>query len=189
MSVDDPATTHRQAVRRFTSGVAVLSIRHRELLHGTTVSSLTAVSRQPLLVAACLSQRSSFTDLAVAGGRFTVNVLAAHQATVAGWFADPDRPLGAAQFDCVRWRPDPITGAPIIDGSLASFSCSLVDRIPAGDHFLLLAEVTAGTAGEGSPLLHFSGRLHDGALRGLPRGTGHPSGPAVLAASAPPTRS
>ncbi|SCF38318.1 flavin reductase family protein [Micromonospora mirobrigensis] len=185
MSTDDPAPSHRRAVRQIASGVAVLTVRHGQAVHGTTVSSLTAVSREPLLVAACLHRRSSFTDLALAARRFSVNVLGSAQALVAGWFADPDRPAGAAQFDCVRWRPDPAGGGPLIDGSLASFSCALVDCVTAGDHRILLAEVTAGAAGEGSPLLHFSGRLHDGVLRGLPRGSGHPAVPATAMAGAP----
>jgi flavin reductase (DIM6/NTAB) family NADH-FMN oxidoreductase RutF len=169
--------------------VAVLTIRHSDVVHGTTVSSLTAVSREPLLIAVCLRRRSSFTDLARAGRQFAVNVLGAHQALLAGWFADPGRPAGTAQFDCVRWQPDPVNGAPLIDGSLARFSCSLVNCIPAGDHHLLLAEVTDGATGDGSPLLHFSGQLHDGALRGLPRGSGHPTPPAAAMAGGPhPTR-
>ena len=41
---------------------------------------------------------------------------------------------------------------------------------------------------EGSPLLHFAGRLHDGALHGLTRGSAS-STPAALAVGARPTRS
>jgi flavin reductase (DIM6/NTAB) family NADH-FMN oxidoreductase RutF len=181
MSADDPAAPHRQAVRRFSSGVAVLSVRHGATVHGTTVSSLTAVSRRPLLIAACLNRQSSLNDLVTASGQFAVNVLGAQQALLARWFADPDRPAGVAQFDHVRWRPDPASGAPLIDGSLATFSCVLVDQIPAGDHLILLAEVTSGAAGEGTPLLHFAGQLHDGTLRNLPRQGGHPAAPALVA--------
>lgn len=169
MRTDDPAVPVRQAVRRFSSGVAVLTVRHGDVRHGTTISSLTAVSRQPLLVAVCLARGSGFVDLAVASGSFTVNVLGAHQADLAAWFADPGRPAGTAQFDHLRWQPDPATGAPLLDNVLAGFSCTLLHRIPAGDHYLLLAEVTAGRSAEGNPLLHFAGRLHDGELRGLPR--------------------
>jgi flavin reductase len=142
-----------------------------------------------LLVAACLNRSSQFTDLAMAERQFAVNVLDTEQEPVARWFANLDRPAGEAQFDRVQWRPDPESGAPLIAGSLARFSCSLIDLIAAGDHHILLAEVTAGaTTEEGSPLLHFAGRLHDGALHGLTRGSAS-STPAALAVGARPTRS
>jgi flavin reductase (DIM6/NTAB) family NADH-FMN oxidoreductase RutF len=161
---------YRQAVRRIVSGVSVLTVRHGDLVHGTTVSSLTAVSRQPLLVAVCLTPGSTFTGLVTAAGRFTVNVLGDWQATVAGWFADPGRPAGAAQFDYLPHRVDPQTGAPRLEGALATFACALRRRIPAGDHDLLLCEVVGGSAaGAGRPLLHFCGAMHDGVLQAVPR--------------------
>ncbi|SCF49715.1 NADH-FMN oxidoreductase RutF, flavin reductase (DIM6/NTAB) family [Micromonospora matsumotoense] len=183
MSAEDRTVGYRRAVRRIVSGVSVLTVRHGDTLHGTTVSSLSAVSRQPLLVAVCLGRWSTFTGLASAAGRFTVNVLAEHQAGVAAWFADPGRPSGAAQFDHLTWQPDPVTDAPRLDGALASFSCDLHRRIPAGDHDLLLGEVTGGSAGEGNPLLHFSGQMHEGVLHPVTRGSGRATASALAVRS------
>jgi flavin reductase (DIM6/NTAB) family NADH-FMN oxidoreductase RutF len=171
---------YRQAVRRIASGVSVLTVRHGDTVHGTTVSSLTAVSRQPLMVAVCLRHWSTFAGLVAAAGRFTVNVLGDRQAPVADWFAAPGRPAGAAQFDLLPHRTDPETGAPRLEGALATFACTVHRRIPAGDHDLLLCEVVGGSAtGEGRPLLHFSGAMHDGVLRAVPRES---RTPAALAA-------
>jgi flavin reductase len=151
----------RWAVRQFASGVAVLTVGHGDQVHGTTVSALTAVSRQPLLIGACLRRDSAFGRLVNTRRGFAVNVLGTGQALLASWFANPDRPPGAAQFDDVDWEPDPATGAPLIRGSLARLGCRLFSCYPAGDHRLLLAEVVSGSVAEGAPLLSFAGRVHD----------------------------
>ncbi len=166
----------RQAVRRLTTGVAVLTVWHGDLVHGTTVSSVAAVSREPLLVGVCLRERSGITRAIGQARRFAVNVLSTRQAALAGWFADPGRPHGLAQFDHLEWEPDAFSGAPWIRGSLASLGCHLTATVPAGDHNVLLGEVVTARNEEGGPLLHYAGRLHDGTLRTLPREATHSPG-------------
>jgi len=168
-----------QAVRRFTTGVGVLTVWHGDVVGGTTVSSVTAISRDPLLVGVCLCQSSSLTAVLRDARRFALNVLSARQSALAGWFADPARPRGLAQFDQLEWEPDAFSGAPWISGSLASIGCHLTATVPAGDHILLMGEVVTARTGEGAPLLHFTGRLHDGMLRILPRELTHPPVPAA----------
>src|ERR1044071_9065207 len=131
----------RQAVRRLATGVAVVTVWHGDVVHGTTVSSVAAVSREPLPLGVCLREESSTTRVIAAAGRFAVNVLSTRQSALAGWFAAPGRPYGLAQFDHVEWEPDPFSGAPWIRGSLASLGCHLTARVPAGDHDLLLGKV------------------------------------------------
>ncbi|GLZ39227.1 flavin reductase family protein [Actinokineospora sp. NBRC 105648] len=171
-------TSSRVALRKLASGVAVLTFRDGDRAHAATVSSVTAVSRDPLLLGTCLRVGSVFADLVrEPGARFAVNILGAHQAAFASWFADPRRPRGLAQFDCVDWTPDPYSGAPLIAGSLAGLGCGLRSHTPAGDHHLLVAEVFAGVPGEGAPLLSYAGQLHDGTLRSLPERQAHPGSP------------
>jgi flavin reductase (DIM6/NTAB) family NADH-FMN oxidoreductase RutF len=174
-----PNEARHQAVRRFTTGVGVLTVWHGNVVQGTTVSSVTAISRDPLLIGVCLRAGSGITRVLCEARRFAVNVLSTRQSSLAGWFADPARPRGLAQFDHLEWEPDAFSGAPWISGSLASIGCQLTDTIPAGDHNLLLGEVITARTGEGAPLLHFTGRLHDGMLRILPREATHPPVPAA----------
>src|SRR5689334_18205603 len=170
------AVRNRFALRRLASGVAVLTFLDGGRAHATTVSSVTAVSREPLLVGLCLGRGSLFARLvATTGQRFAVNILGAVQAELASWFADPNRPKGIAQFDCVEWTPDRFSGAPLIAGSLAGLGCRLTDTFVAGDHRVLLAEVVTGQAGSGAPLLSFAGQLHGGELRSLPGRPAHPA--------------
>lgn len=175
MITEESATRNRVALRKLASGVAVLTYRDGDRAHAATVSSVSAVSRDPLLLATCLRRGSVFAELVRGvGSRFAVNILDARQAAMASWFADPDRPRGLAQFACVDWSPDPFSGAPLIEGSLAALGCQIRSSLPAGDHYLLVAEVFTGVPGEGAPLLSYAGQLHDGTLRSLPERQAHP---------------
>ena len=159
---------HRRAVRQLASGVAVLTVSNGPEVHGSTVSAVGAVSQEPLLIGAYLRQNSSFLRRVRDRRWFCVNVLTTEQIPLARWFANPERPQGTAQFDGIGWRPDPSGGAPLLDGCLSYLTCRLTGCLPVGDHFLLLADVAAGQAGEGSPLLSFAGALYEGEL--IPKG-------------------
>jgi flavin reductase (DIM6/NTAB) family NADH-FMN oxidoreductase RutF len=174
MTATDLNVVLRQAVRRLATGVAVLTVWHGDVAHGTTVSSVAAVSREPLLIGACLRTESSLVGAIAEARCFAVNVLSTRQSALAGWFADPGRPRGLAQFDRLEWEPDAFSGAPWIGGSLASLGCHLTATVPAGDHNVLLGDVVTARTGTGTPLLHYSGQLHDGILRALPREATHP---------------
>ncbi|MEU6312356.1 flavin reductase family protein [Streptomyces sp. NPDC047014] len=156
----DPAAA-RGALRRLTSAVTVLTVDGGPgTRHGTTASSVVAVSREPLIIGVSLRPASVFTRLVLRAGTFSVNVLSAGQSALAKRFADPERPSGDAQFAGIAWARDPLSGAPLLHGSLAHMSCRVLERRRVGDHDLLLAEVTGGAPAREAPLLGFAGHLH-----------------------------
>lgn len=158
----------RRALRRMAVPVSVLTVSHEGRPHGTTVSTVTTCSHEPLLLGASLRGGSSFAALAAAAGRFVVNVLNASQADLARWFADRARPLGRPQFAGLSWRDDPYSGAPLLEGTLATYSCQVFGRPAFGDHELLLGRVTHVSVGEGDPLLSYTGGLFAGLLHPAP---------------------
>lgn len=163
----------RRALRRIASGVTVLTLDRDGLWHGVTVSAVLPISRNPLVVGACLRTSSAFTAMVADQPYFSINVLGADQAPVAARFADPARGLGDAQFAGLRWTVDQHTGAPLIGDCVAHLSCLVNDCLPVGDHELIIAEVIGGAAHAGSPLLTFAGRLQPefAARPGLSRAT------------------
>jgi flavin reductase (DIM6/NTAB) family NADH-FMN oxidoreductase RutF len=131
---------------------------------GATISSFSLVSAEPPLVLLSLISGSypaelfSRPDEPVA--RFAVTLLSAGQRMLAGRFAASGRPGARLMLDDVPHRRGPGSGALIVEGGLAALECSAQRLITAGDHLLVLAEVTGVmyVAGSGEPLIRFRGR-------------------------------
>ena len=157
----------RQALRRLSSGVTVLTVNLDGVRHGTTASAVLALSRDPLILGVCLRPTSTFATMVRRTGKFSVNVLGTGQSRTARSFADPERPLGNAQFAGHTWTTDPLSGAPLLIGSLSHMSCRVLGWHQVGDHDLLLAAVTGGAHTTDAPLLSHAGRMHDAALTPL----------------------
>ena len=127
---------------------------------GLTIGSFTSVSLDPPLVG-FLPQIDSDRWAAIqATGNFAVNELAADQGELCWQFA---RSSVEFPFEGVSWRPSPITGSPLIDGSVAWIDCSIEGVIDAGDHHFVLGRVLdlqhTETVADPDPLLFYRGKL------------------------------
>jgi flavin reductase (DIM6/NTAB) family NADH-FMN oxidoreductase RutF len=152
-----------RTVRKFATGVSVVTAGRGATSCGATVSAFTFVSRRPPLISLCLDRSGGILGQLAHHHHFAVNVLGGDQAALARHFADPLRPRGPAQFRDVAWRPGLGRDLPLLDGALCWLGCRFVRRVAAGDHEILLARVTgaeepAAEPGHG-PLLYFAGRL------------------------------
>ncbi|MBH5338407.1 flavin reductase family protein [Streptomyces pactum] len=149
----------RQAMGRFLTGVTVVTAYGPEGPYGTTVSSLASVSLDPPMLLICLGHRSRTARVIGERGLFTVNVLGRDQSALAARFAAPDRPRGHAGFAAVPHRLGP-AGTPVLDGTLAHLDCRVTQRVVAGDHTVVIGEVTGtGCADGAGPLAHHRGKL------------------------------
>ncbi|MFK8029693.1 MAG: flavin reductase family protein [Gammaproteobacteria bacterium] len=129
----------RKAFGTFMTGVTVVTAFSQEgSAVGFTANSFTTVSLEPPLVLVCPSKSLSSFDAFNQCKTFTVNILAEDQKDIANVFARPveDR------FSQVEWHTDSV-GCPLFTGVTASFSCSVHDRVEAGDHLLLIGQVEA----------------------------------------------
>ena len=141
MTVADAADTAllRRAFGLFATGVTVVTVGG-PTPHGMIANSFTSVSLRPPLILVCID-REAIMHRRICLGFFGVSVLAAHQESVARHFADPWRPLGAAQFDGVACEPGRLTGAPLISGALAHFECELWRTCDGGDHTIVIGHL------------------------------------------------
>ncbi|MFI6055681.1 flavin reductase family protein [Streptomyces violascens] len=170
---DEAAQLLRGVSRLLPTGVAVLTAAHQDLVHGATVSTASVLSQRPLRLGVSLRSGSLMTRIIRQSGWFAVNVLSSRQALLADWFANPQRPSGAGQFDLIRSRTDEDTGIPLLQDALAHFVCRLSDQLPLGSSDdLLVAEIDRAGAGAGRPLINFSGELHDVEFHGVRRRQG-----------------
>jgi 3-hydroxy-9,10-secoandrosta-1,3,5(10)-triene-9,17-dione monooxygenase reductase component len=155
-STEVSASEFRQAMGHFATGVTVVtSIDDDGEPVGTTASAVTSLSLDPPLVLVCFDRTSLTLQAIRAHGAFVVNVLAAPQERLSANFAR--RGLAAA-WDGVRHRPGP-TGSPRIEGALAALECTVENRLPGGDHEIVIGRVRGVETGDESaaPLLYFRG--------------------------------
>jgi 4-nitrophenol 2-monooxygenase / 4-nitrocatechol 4-monooxygenase, reductase component len=139
----------------FATGVTVVTVTGKNGEHrGFTASAVSSLSLEPRMLLVCLNERSSSLEIIKESGVFAVNILSSTQQDVAQQFAT----RAGDRFKGVRWKPGPVTGAPIISGSLAYAECRLVDTCKGGDHVIIMGEIVAADAHEAEPLLYFRGR-------------------------------
>lgn len=153
-SGSDPRTL-RDALGCFGTGVTIVTtLDSSGDPVGLTANSFTSVSLDPPLLLVCLAKSAGSLPAFEAAATFAVNVLHIGQQVVSGRFAS----RGEDRFTATDWeRWD--TGAPIIQGSLASFECRKHDWIDAGDHVILLGRVErVRFEPRRDPLLYFRGR-------------------------------
>jgi len=127
----------RAAMGHFATGVTVVTASGRDR-HGSTVNAITSVSLDPPLLLVCLRSDSHTLAALLESGRFGVNVLHETQQAIARRFA-----RRGASWDGVGRHEGPLTGAPLIDGALATFECAVHDVADGGDHQIVIGRVLA----------------------------------------------
>jgi len=131
---------------------------------GATVSAFCPVSADPPLVLVSLQSGSYLAEVFgredSPAAAFAVVLLAAGQRMLSGRFAAAGRPGARLMLGDVPHRRGPVSGALIVEGGLAALECSAEQRIPAGDHLLVIARVTdiPYVTESGEPLVRFRRR-------------------------------
>lgn len=118
---------------------------------GLTVNSFASVSINPLMVLWCIDKRSSALNAFLNGDKYAVHTLTVDQAEACWTFAGKEKD----RFSKVTWGTSP-NGLPIINDSLGVFECKTVNKIDAGDHYILLGEVIDLSFTEGNPLIYYN---------------------------------
>lgn len=154
----------RRIMGRFATGVCVVSLLQGDDSVGAmTINSFVSVSLDPMLISWSLQNSAShFADFAGAQD-FTISILAEDQELLARRYA--------ARGDVAKIAEDFAflpSGLPVIAGALAYVECTRWALHPAGDHTLILGEVTGFAGDEGAPhseasnpppLLFFGGKF------------------------------
>jgi flavin reductase (DIM6/NTAB) family NADH-FMN oxidoreductase RutF len=151
MPVDNAA--FRQALGRLAGGVTVVTTRLPDgSLAGITVTAFSSLSLQPPLVLVCIDRRAYLHDRLTLNSPLAVNLLAHDQERLSRLFASQER----HPFEQAPHRLG-ATGAPLLEGTLASIEGHVVERLPGGDHTIVVVQVEETAVAEGVPLLYFRG--------------------------------
>ena len=143
----------RQAMRAWTTGVAIVTSIHEGQQYGMTVNSFTSISLEPPLISVTLKQLTHTHDLVVKSGMFAVTILAAEQQELSMRFAGK-LPNITDRFDGVQTERL-FSDIPVFKNGLAFFHCRVVNSMPVGENTLFVAEVIAAQGeGAGDPLVY-----------------------------------
>ena len=132
--------TFRLVMGHFATGISVVTTFDGDRPAGITVNALSSVSLDPALVMVALDRRRFITPMVRAAGRYAVNILSEGQQALSDCFAHAPVSPGREEFCGAAWTPGP-TGLPLIDGSIATLECTVVETFSAGDHDLFIGRV------------------------------------------------
>ena len=148
----------KKVLAKRVSGVAIVTARAGDTVHGMTVSAFTEVSLQPPLVLVCAEKISHTHPVIARGGVFALNLLARDQAALSDRFASKQDE--ARRFEGLDYETG-VTGAPLLKGTLATLDCRVRAAHEAGDHVIYVGEVVDLRRSEREPLVYWVGAYRD----------------------------
>lgn len=151
VSADD----FKQAMQLWASGVTVVTTHSEKFgIQGMTVTAFSSVSVNPPQILVCINE-SADTGAGIQESQcFAVNVLSSAQQDASNQFAG-----GSSQeqrFENAAWTTG-VTGSPILDNSVMSLECNVIEKIRAGTHWIIIGEVQNCVCRPGEPLLYYRG--------------------------------
>jgi flavin reductase (DIM6/NTAB) family NADH-FMN oxidoreductase RutF len=148
------AAAFRDAMAQVASAVHIVTTAGASGRAGLTATAIASVSDSPPTVLACIEAGSRTLAAIRANGVFCINTLPGGDLDLAEIFASRRGIDGEARFASQRWGTL-ASGAPVLDGAVASFDCRLVAVHEAASHRILIGEVMALSAGrQGSGLIY-----------------------------------
>ena len=151
VSADD----FKKAMQMWASGVTVVTTHSEKFgLQGMTVTAFSSVSINPPQILVCINESADTGEGIQENKHFAVNVLSSAQQNVSNQFAG-----GSSQeqrFENTAWTMGK-TGVPILNESIMSLECKVVEKAHAGTHWVIIAEIQNCVCRSGEPLLYYKG--------------------------------
>lgn len=148
----------KECLRRWTSGVTIVTSCLGDEIHGMTVSAFSSVSADPPLVLVCANRKSKTHGMIAESRVFNVHVLAEGQGDLSNRFASSK--LEGSRFDTIDYRIGAL-GAPVISGVLAALECRLVSMHEEGSHTIYIGHVEHAEIADAAPLVYYQGAYRE----------------------------
>jgi flavin reductase (DIM6/NTAB) family NADH-FMN oxidoreductase RutF len=136
VSADD----FRNAMRRLTGGVSVITAGRGRDISGMTVTSVASLSVEPAALIVSVNRDASSWPLIRRYGFFGVNILNADQIGIAERFAGKDELKGAERFAGADWFTR-ASGVPLLAGALAAIDCAVEEVVERHSHAIVIGRV------------------------------------------------
>ena len=144
----------KNALKLWASGVTIVTSKSDKFgLKGMTATSFSSVSMEPPQILVCINQSADTGEAVLESQSFVVNILKSSQQEISNQFAG-----GSSQeerFSNVVWHEGKM-GDPVLDDTLVSLECKVVDQVLAGTHWVVIGEVMNVDCRKGDPLLYYN---------------------------------
>lgn len=154
---DLDAASFRSLMSGWITGVAVITTVHEGRRFGIVCNSLTSVSLDPILVSWCIDRGAGSFPHWVGTSEWAVHVLRSDQEDLVHRFLAKgvDRFLGLEVIESE-------SGLPLLAGVASLFIARTTARHEAGDHVILVGEVTSYEDHIATPLTFIRGKFRPG---------------------------
>ncbi|MCB8880231.1 flavin reductase [Acidisoma cellulosilytica] len=150
----DSARMFRNALGSFATGVTVITARAADGADvGVTANSFNSVSLDPPMILWSIGKNSSSLAAFMQAENFVVHILATDQEALSGRFAKSGTDKFAG-IEVERGQGD----VPMLKGCAARFQCRTAFRHEAGDHYIIVGEVSDFDHDDHAPLAFHGGR-------------------------------
>ena len=128
----------KSVMRKFPTGVAIITINNNNNYFGKTVNSFASVSLNPPLVLFSLEKQSSSLKDYTKSSFFGINILARKQKKLSIFFSKLKPNWGDTKFFLSK------NNIPLIEGSVANLNCKNTKTISQGDHIIFICKILEG---------------------------------------------
>jgi flavin reductase (DIM6/NTAB) family NADH-FMN oxidoreductase RutF len=142
VSIDREASSgdFRQAMRRLTGGVSVITAGIGWDISGMTVTSVSSLSVDPPALIVSINREASSWPLVRRYGFFGVNILTSDQIDIAERFTGKSGLKGAERFAGAHWTTR-VSGVPLLTDALAAIDCEVEDMVERHSHAIVIGRV------------------------------------------------
>lgn len=151
----DPAQ-FRDAMSRVAAAVHIVTTGGPAGLGGITATAVTSITVEPPMMLFCINRASPSAARIIENGVFCINTLAPSHEQLSNVFAGRTDQRLDERFGSGEWKKLR-TGAPVLEGAVASFDCRLVEAKEVTTHFVMIGVVEAvayGPEGESLTYVH-----------------------------------
>lgn len=154
---------YRAIMRHQAGAVALITAGEPGKRTGLTATAVCSLTDDPPTLLVCVNRSASAHALIEEKRCFSVNLLGRHQQELAGAFSGRTGLQGEDRFhvEGYEWKTM-VTGAPILEGTLASLDCELTEKQSVSTHTIFIGRVREGSVSEtADPLLYYRGDFWD----------------------------
>lgn len=166
--------TLKALMRSFPQGVTLVTSAGPDGPFGVTVSAFSSISLSPPMIMVSMNKGTKAHEVMSAVDRFAVNILAADQSQLSERFAGRS-PAHNFDFHGLPVRRGE-NGSPILQTAVGYIECTKLASHDAGDHTMIMGQVTAAFLSHDAPPLVYFKRSYTTVVPP----TGHPGYDSLL---------